>query len=164
MTTIRTGLGVDFHQLEEGRTFMLGGVEIPHTKGAVGHSDADVLLHAIADALLGAAGLEDIGHYFPDTDPSLKGLDSKVLLRETAALVREQGFDVVNVDATLCLQLPRIKPFIPAMKAAIAAALGVETGQVGIKATTTERMGFVGREEGVMAFATALLDRETGRP
>jgi 2-C-methyl-D-erythritol 2,4-cyclodiphosphate synthase len=164
MTTIRTGLGVDFHQLEEGRTFMLGGVEVPHTKGAVGHSDADVLLHAIADALLGAAGLEDIGHYFPDTDPSLKGLDSKILLRETAALVRKQGFEVVNVDATLCLQLPRIKPFIPAMKASVAEALGVETGQVGIKATTTERMGFVGREEGVMAFATALLDREAARP
>lgn len=143
---------------------MLGGVEVPHTKGAVGHSDADVLLHAIADALLGAAGLEDIGHYFPDTDPSLKGLDSKILLRETAALVRKQGFEVVNVDATLCLQLPRIKPFIPAMKASVAEALGVETGQVGIKATTTERMGFVGREEGVMAFATALLDREAARP
>jgi 2-C-methyl-D-erythritol 2,4-cyclodiphosphate synthase len=130
----------------------------------VGHSDADVLLHAIADALLGAAGLEDIGHYYPDTDPSLKGLDSKILLRETAALVRKQGFEVVNVDATLCLQLPRIKPFIPAMKASVAEALGVETGQVGIKATTTERMGFVGREEGVMAFATALLDREAARP
>ena len=139
---------------------MLGGIQVPHSKGAVGHSDADVLLHAMADALLGAAGLEDIGYHFPDTDPALKGIDSKILLSRTMALVREKGFAVVNLDATLCLQAPKIKPFIPAMKACVASILGLDPGEVGIKATTTEHMGFVGREEGVMAYATVLLERQ----
>lgn len=158
MTTIRTGLGIDFHRLEEGRPFVLGGVRIPHHKGAVGHSDADVLLHAIADALLGAAGLEDIGTYFPDTDPSFLGIDSRILLERTVALVREKGFGVVNIDAAVCLQAPRIRPFVPEMKACIAAIAGVPPGAVGVKATTTERLGFVGREEGVMAYASVLLE------
>lgn len=161
MTTIRTGLGVDFHQLEEGRIFMLGGIQVPHEKGAVGHSDADVLLHAITDALLGAAGLEDIGTYFPDTDPALKGIDSKILLAKSVALVREKGFQVVNVDSTLCLQQPKIKPFIPAMKASVAEVIGIDASDIGIKATTTEHMGFVGREEGVMAFASVLVERRS---
>lgn len=161
MTTIRTGLGVDFHQLEEGRIFMLGGIRVPHDRGAVGHSDADVLLHAITDALLGAAGLDDIGTYFPDTDPAFKGIDSKILLAKTVALVREKGFQVVNMDATVCLQQPKIKPFIAAMKNSIAEATGIAVSDIGIKATTTEHMGFVGRGEGVMAFASVLLERQS---
>lgn len=159
MTTIRTGLGVDFHQLEDGRKFMLGGVHIPHHCGAVGHSDADVLLHAITDALLGAAGLDDIGAYFPDTDPAYKDIDSKILLEKTVALIGEKGFHIVNIDSTICLQAPKIKPFVPAMKSCIARTAGIDTSEIGIKATTTEQMGFVGREEGVMAFASVLLER-----
>lgn len=158
-TSIRTGLGVDFHQLEEGRTFMLGGIPIPHHKGAVGHSDADVLIHAICDALLGAAGLEDIGSQFPDSDPAYKGIDSKILLEETFLLIKENGYQIINVDSSICLQSPKIKPFIPQMKTCLASILHVEKNAVGIKATTTEKMGFVGREEGVMAFATALLEK-----
>lgn len=158
MTKIRTGLGVDFHQLAAGRKFMLGGILIPHHQGAVGHSDADVLLHAIADALLGAAGLDDIGTHFPDTDPAFKDIDSKILLERTVTLVRERGFRPVNIDATLCLQAPKIKSYVPAMKTCIAGILGVSPAEIGIKATTTEHMGFVGREEGVMAFASVLLE------
>lgn len=138
---------------------MLGGIEIPHYKGAVGHSDADVLLHAICDALLGAASLEDIGTHFPDTDPAYKGIDSKILMERTVDLIREKGYDVVNVDATLCLQLPKIKPFVPQMKACIAGLLGISIENIGIKATTTEQLGFVGREEGVMALASVLIDK-----
>lgn len=159
MTSIRTGLGVDFHQLHTGKPLMLGGVEIPHHQGGLGHSDADVLLHAICDALLGAAGLEDIGTHFPDTDPAYKGIDSKILLEKTVALIREKGYNIVNMDTTVCLQEPKIKPFVPRMKAAIASIAGIGESDIGIKATTTEKMGFVGREEGIMAYASVLISR-----
>lgn len=159
MTSIRTGLGIDFHRLEEGKAFMLGGIQIAHHKGAVGHSDADVLLHAICDALLGAAGLEDIGTHFPDTDPAYKGIDSKLLLEKTFGLIKGKGFHVVNIDTTICLQSPKIKPYISQMKSCIASLLHIQTEAVGIKATTTEQMGFVGREEGVMAYANVLLEK-----
>jgi 2-C-methyl-D-erythritol 2,4-cyclodiphosphate synthase len=155
----RIGFGVDYHQLAEGRALMLGGIEVPHTKGAVGHSDADVLLHAICDALLGAACLGDIGVHFPDTDAQYKGIDSKKLLQQTAVLLQNEGYALINVDSTLCLQAPKIKPFIPQMQQTIAAILGVTDRDVSIKATTTEKMGFVGREEGVVAYATVLIER-----
>ena len=153
----RIGSGVDFHQLVTGRELWIGGVKIPHTKGALGHSDADVLLHAICDALLGALGLGDIGVHFPDTDASFKNIDSKILLAKSYALIEAKGYKVVNVDSTLCLQEPKIKPHVPMMQQAIAAILHVNTEDVSIKATTTEKMGFVGREEGLVAYATALL-------
>jgi 2-C-methyl-D-erythritol 2,4-cyclodiphosphate synthase len=155
--SIRIGFGVDFHQLAEGRTLWIGGVSIPHTKGALGHSDADVLLHAICDALLGAACLGDIGTHFPDTDPEYKDIDSKILLRRSIELVREHQYQLVNIDSTLCLEEPKIKPYIPAMQETIAAIAGVKTSDVSIKATTTEKMGFVGRKEGLIAYATVLL-------
>lgn len=139
---------------------MLGGVEIRHHKGAVGHSDADVLLHAVCDALLGASGSEDIGTHFPDTDPAYQGIDSKILLEKTVALIREKGYRIVNIDATVCLQAPKIKPYVSRMKACIAGLSAIAADQVAIKATTTEQLGFVGREEGVMAFATVLIDKE----
>lgn len=136
---------------------MLGGVEVPHHQGAVGHSDADVLLHAICDALLGALALGDIGVHFPDTDASLKGIDSKILLQRTAELIKKEGYVVVNIDSTLLLQEPKIKPFVPQMQETIAGILGLSVRDVSIKATTTELMGFVGRKEGLVAYATALL-------
>jgi 2-C-methyl-D-erythritol 2,4-cyclodiphosphate synthase len=153
----RIGQGVDFHQLVTGRPLWLGGVEIPHEKGALGHSDADVLLHAICDALLGALGLGDIGTHFPDTDPAYRGIDSKILLERTMKLVGEKGYRPVNIDATLCLERPKIKPYVPAMRSGIAALTGLQPEDISIKATTTEKMGFVGREEGLMAYAVALL-------
>jgi 2-C-methyl-D-erythritol 2,4-cyclodiphosphate synthase len=155
----RIGFGVDYHQLAEGRALMLGGIHVPHTKGAVGHSDADVLLHAICDAVLGAACLGDIGVHFPDTDAQYKGIDSKKLLQQTALLLQNEGYSLVNVDSTLCLQAPKIKPFIPQMQQTIAAILDITERDVSIKATTTEKMGFVGREEGVVAYATVLIQR-----
>jgi 2-C-methyl-D-erythritol 2,4-cyclodiphosphate synthase len=155
----RIGSGIDFHQLVEGRDLWLGGVLIPHTKGALGHSDADVLLHAICDALLGALCLGDIGVHFPDTSAEFKNIDSKILLRRTYDLITKEGYKVVNVDTTLCLQLPKIKPFVPAMQKVIAEILAVTDRDVSIKATTTETMGFVGREEGLVAYATALLQK-----
>lgn len=155
----RIGSGIDFHQLEEGRPFWLGGIEVPHTKGAVGHSDADVLLHAICDALLGALGLGDIGTHFPDTDIAYKGIDSKILLSRTVAMIREKGYAVVNIDTTLCLQAPKIKDYVPQMQQVIADIAGIAATDISIKATTTEKMGFVGREEGVVAYATALLQK-----
>lgn len=154
----RIGFGVDFHQLAAGRAFMIGGVLVPHDKGSVGHSDADVLLHAICDALLGAACLGDIGVHFPDTDMKYKDIDSKLLLRETIALVEKENYRLVNIDSTLCLQAPKIKPYIDQMQQIIAGILGATPRQVSIKATTTEQMGFVGREEGVVAYATVLLE------
>lgn len=159
MVSFRTGLGIDFHQLQENKTFKLGGVEIPHYKGAVGHSDADVLLHAICDAMLGAAGMEDIGTHFPDTDAAYKGIDSRILLERTVNLVKEKGYELVNIDATLCLQEPKIKPYVPKMKACIANSTGLSPDDIAIKATTAERMGFIGREEGVMALATVLMNK-----
>ncbi len=156
---LRVGNGIDFHQLAEGYPFWLGGIALDHPKGAVGHSDADVLLHAICDALLGAVSLGDIGTHFPDTDEAYKGIDSKVLLRRCYNMVKEKGYWIANIDSTVCLQLPKIKPHIPKMRDTIASVLGIETDDISIKATTTEQMGFVGREEGVMAYATVLLTK-----
>jgi len=156
---IRIGFGVDFHQLQNGRDLWIGGVKIPHHKGALGHSDADVLLHAICDALLGAACLGDIGQHFPDTSSEYKNIDSKVLLQKTYELIKAEGYTVVNIDTVLCLQLPKIKPYVSLMQETIAGILFLQTKDVSIKATTTERMGFVGREEGLMAYATVLLQK-----
>ncbi|MFL5739109.1 MAG: 2-C-methyl-D-erythritol 2,4-cyclodiphosphate synthase [Flavisolibacter sp.] len=154
---IRIGFGVDFHQLAEGRELKIGGVLIPHNKGAVGHSDADVLLHAICDALLGAACLGDIGVHFPDTDQKYKNIDSKILLEETMKLIRHENYELVNIDSTLCLEEPRIKSWVPKMQQTIASITGTGQNTISIKATTTEQMGFVGRKEGVVAYATVLL-------
>ena len=153
----RIGSGVDFHRLAEGRDLWLGGVKIPHHKGALGHSDADVLLHAICDALLGALCLGDIGVHFPDTDMAYKNIDSKILLKKTAELILAEGYAVVNVDSTLCLQAPKIKPYVGQMQKVIAELLAITEKDVSVKATTTEHLGFVGREEGLMAYATVLL-------
>lgn len=157
MKTIRIGQGIDVHQLVEGRPFWLGGIQVPHSKGALGHSDADVLLHAISDALLGAAGLGDIGKHFPDTDAKWKGADSKVLLRKVFHLIQEQGWSISNIDASLLLEKPKIAPYIPEMRQVIAEILELQHEAVSIKATTNEKMGYVGREEGVTAFAVCLL-------
>src|SRR5215204_1996039 len=154
---IRIGQGIDFHQLVEGRELWLGGVLIPHTKGALGHSDADVLLHAICDALLGAACLGDIGLHFPDTDVKFKNIDSKVLLRQTVELIHKEGYKIINIDSTLCLELPKIKPYVVQMQETIASVCGITKKDISIKATTTEKMGFVGREEGLVAYASVLL-------
>lgn len=155
----RIGSGIDFHQLVDGRDFWLGGVLIPHTKGALGHSDADVLLHAICDALLGALCLGDIGVHFPDTSTEYKNIDSKILLQRTYSLVQNEGYKLVNIDTTLTLEAPKIKPYVAKMQQVIAAILQVTEKDVSIKATTAEKMGFVGREEGVVAYATALLQK-----
>ena len=155
--SFRIGSGVDFHQLVEGRELWIGGVMIPHYKGALGHSDADVLLHAICDALLGALALGDIGLHFPNTDPAYKDIDSKILLQKCQEMIAAKGYRVVNVDATLCLEAPKIKPYVSKMQETIAGLLRVESSDVSVKATTTEKMGFAGREEGLMAYATVLL-------
>jgi 2-C-methyl-D-erythritol 2,4-cyclodiphosphate synthase len=155
----RIGSGVDFHQLKEGRELWIGGVKIPHSKGALGHSDADVLLHAICDALLGALCLGDIGTHFPDTDAAYKNIDSKILLKKTIELITNEGYAVVNIDSTLCLEQPKIKPYTEKMREVIAAIVGVAMKDISIKATTTEKMGFVGREEGLVAHATVLLQK-----
>ena len=153
----RIGSGIDFHKLTEGRDLWLGGIKIPHHKGALGHSDADVLLHAICDALLGAACLGDIGSHFPDTAEEFKNIDSKILLQKTFRLISEAGYRIGNIDSTVCLEVPKIKSYIPQMQKVIAEILSVDENAVSIKATTSERMGFVGREEGVAAYATALI-------
>ena len=155
----RIGFSVDFHQLGEGRDLMIGGVHIPHDKGAIGHSDADVLLHAICDAILGAACLGDIGVHFPDTSAEFKNIDSKILLQRTADLIEKEGYRIGNIDSTLCLEVPKIKPFVPQMQETIAGILGIGANDVSIKATTTETMGFVGRKEGLVAYATVLLEK-----
>ncbi|MEQ1798568.1 MAG: 2-C-methyl-D-erythritol 2,4-cyclodiphosphate synthase [Lacibacter sp.] len=155
----RIGTGVDYHQLAEGRKLFIGGVEIPHHKGAVGHSDADVLLHAICDAMLGALALGDIGTHFPDTSAEFKNIDSKILLQRSFDQIKQKGYHVVNVDSTLCLQAPKIKPFINQMQETIASILELDIDAVSVKATTTEQMGFVGREEGLVAYATVLLEK-----
>lgn len=155
----RIGSGVDFHQLAEGRQLWIGGILIPHHKGAVGHSDADVLLHAICDAMLGALCLGDIGVHFPDTNQDYKNIDSKILLQKTFDMINAKGYSVVNVDSTLCLQAPKIAGFIPKMQQAIAKILCTELTDISVKATTTEKMGFAGREEGLVAYATVLLKR-----
>lgn len=157
---VRVGFGFDVHQLKEGRDLWLGGVLIPHTQGALGHSDADALLHAICDAMLGALALGDIGIHFPDTDQSFKNIDSKILLRKTTELIRSKGWEISNIDSTLCLEKPKIAPHIAKMKDAICAVCGIDEDRISIKATTSEKMGYVGREEGVAAYAVALLMKE----
>ena len=156
----RIGTGIDFHKLVEGRDLWIGGVHIPHYKGALGHSDADVLLHAICDALLGALSLGDIGKHFPDTDNSLKNIDSKILLAKTYKLIVANGYKVVNVDSNVCLELPKIMPFAEQMRTAIASILKTDVENISIKATTTEKMGFAGRQEGLFANATVLLKKK----
>lgn len=157
--SFRIGSGIDFHQMVEGRDLWIGGILIPHTKGALGHSDADVLLHAICDALLGALSLGDIGVHFPNNDERYRDIDSKILLKHCMKLVQEKGYKVVNIDSTLTLQEPKIKPFVPQMQETIAGICEVLTEDVSVKATTTEHMGFVGREEGLVAYATVLLQK-----
>ena len=156
--SFRIGQGIDFHQLAEGRDLWLGGILIPHHKGCIAHSDGDVLLHAICDALLGAVSLGDIGQHFPDTDPIYRNADSKVLLRRCYSLVREKGYWLVNIDSTLLLQAPRIRPYVEQMRAIIANTLHI-SDDVSIKATTTEGLSFIGREEGVVATASVLLQK-----
>lgn len=157
----RIGQGIDFHKLVEGREFWLGGVLIPHSKGALGHSDADVLLHAICDALLGALSMGDIGQHFPDTDPTYKGIDSKKLLAKTTELIAARGYTVVNIDSTILLQAPKIRKHVDDMRTAIAGVMGISIEDVSIKATTTEQLSFIGREEGVVATANVLLQKTT---
>lgn len=154
---MRIGLGYDVHQLVPDRKLWLGGIEIPHTLGLLGHSDADVLLHAICDALLGAAALGDIGKHFPDNDPQYKNIDSKLLLRRCNQLLLDNGYRVGNIDSIIVAQKPKVGPYIPQMRECIASILGIEPGQVSVKATTTEHLGFEGREEGISAHAIALL-------
>ena len=154
---IRVGNGYDVHRLADGLDLWIGGCRIAHSKGAVAHSDGDVLIHAICDALLGAAALRDIGCHFPDTDPKYKGIDSKQLLEKTAALVRNAGYEIGNIDTTVCLQQPKIGEYIPQMQQTLAAVLQIDDTQISVKATTTEKLGFVGREEGIAAYAVVLL-------
>jgi 2-C-methyl-D-erythritol 2,4-cyclodiphosphate synthase len=153
----RIGHGYDVHQLEEGRDFWLGGIKIDHSHGAVGHSDADVLIHAICDAILGAANLKDIGYHFSNKDPKYKGIDSKILLAESIAMVRKAGYEIGNIDTTLLLQEPKISPYIDQMIKALARVMEIPENDISIKATTTETLGFVGRKEGVSAYASALI-------
>lgn len=157
---LRIGYGIDFHQLEAGRDLWLGGVKIPHTKGSVGHSDADVLLHAICDAMLGALALGDIGKHFPNNDNAYLNIDSKILLQKCYEIISAKGYAVVNIDSTICLEEPKIMPYAPAMKEAIATILNITIDDVSIKATTTETMGFAGRGEGLFAHATLLLEKK----
>ena len=156
----RIGMGYDVHKLVEGRKLILGGIEIPHTVGLLGHSDADVLIHAICDALLGAANMRDIGYHFPDTSASTLGMDSKVILAKVIDLIATKGYKVGNIDATVCAERPKINPHVPAMKACLAHVMGCDEDQVSIKATTSERLGFTGREEGILAYAVALITNE----
>lgn len=160
--TFRVGFGFDVHQLEAGKDFWLGGIKIEHSKGIVGHSDADVLIHAVCDALLGAAGLRDIGHYFPNTDPKYKGIDSKKLLKEVVDKLTENGFGIGNLDCTVCAEQPKINPHIDEMKSVLAPILHVDNSDISIKATTNEKMGFIGREEGITAYAVTMIYRKSG--
>jgi len=155
----RIGFGVDFHQLVAARELWIGGVNIPHHKGAIGHSDADVLLHAICDALLGAACLGDIGLHFPNTSKEFENIDSKILLKRTFELVRKENYKIINIDSTICLEEPKIRPHVSEMRRIIAEIIDVSAGDISIKATTTEKMGFIGREEGIAAYATVLLEK-----
>jgi 2-C-methyl-D-erythritol 2,4-cyclodiphosphate synthase len=155
---MRIGFGFDTHQLVENVPFTLGGVVIPHHRGATGHSDADTLIHAICDALLGAANLGDIGMHFPDSDPALKGIDSKILLRKVVGLISQKGYRIVNIDSTICLQQPQLRPYIPQMQETLARVMSIPLDGISVKATTTEKLGFTGREEGISAYAVVLLD------
>lgn len=154
---IRIGYGYDVHQLAEGEDFVLGGILIPHSKGAVGHSDADVLIHTICDAILGAANMRDIGFHFPDTSADYKGIDSKLLLRDVMDLIRNKGYEIINIDSTVCLEKPKVNPHIPQMKTVLSKCMNIDENQLSIKATTSEKMGFVGQEIGVSAHAVALI-------
>lgn len=156
---IRTGFGFDVHRLVEGRDLWLGGIKIEHSMGLLGHSDADVLIHAICDALLGAANMRDIGYHFPDTSADTLNIDSKVLLRKTIELIAGKGYVVGNIDATVCAERPKINPHVPAIKACLAEVIGTDEDNISIKATTTEKLGFTGREEGISAYAVVLIER-----
>ena len=156
---IRTGLGYDVHRLVEGRDLWLGGIKIPHTLGLLGHSDADVLIHAICDALLGAANMRDIGYHFPDTSADTLDIDSKILLKKTVALIATKGYKIGNIDATICAERPKINPHVPDIKACLAQVMGIDEDDISIKATTTERLGFTGREEGISAYAVVLIEK-----
>ena len=157
---IRVGFGFDVHQLVPDRELWLGGIRLEHTLGLLGHSDADVLIHAICDALLGAANMRDIGYHFPDTAAETDGIDSKILLRKTVALIATKGYRVGNIDATVCAERPKLNPHIPAMQACLAEVMGVDADAVSIKATTTEKLGFTGRQEGISAYAVCLIEKE----
>ena len=156
---LRTGQGIDFHRLENGLKLWLGGILIPSEKGCLAYSDGDVLLHAICDAMLGAAGLGDIGYHFPDNSPEFKGIDSKILLEKTYQLLREKGFSIVNIDSSVCLEKPRIAPYIPEMKSVISGILEKAPEDISVKATTAEKLGFIGREEGIVAMASVLIKK-----
>lgn len=160
MSKIRVGFGYDVHQIVEGRELWLGGLKIDYPLGLLGHSDADVLIHALCDALLGAANMRDIGYHFPDTDPKYKGVDSKLLLAETMRLIREKGYELGNADITLAAEKPKLKPYIEAMKECLAGVMQVDADDISIKATTTEKLGFTGRQEGMAAYATVLIVKE----
>ncbi|MFO8022723.1 MAG: 2-C-methyl-D-erythritol 2,4-cyclodiphosphate synthase [Perlabentimonas sp.] len=157
---MRVGIGYDVHKLAENQELWLGGINIPHAKGTVGHSDGDALIHAICDAMLGAVAMRDIGYHFPDNDASYKGIDSKILLKKTAQIIDNAGYIVGNIDSTICLQKPKLKDLIPQMQQTLEAVLGLSTGSVSVKATTTESLGFVGQEQGVSAYAIVLLQRK----
>ncbi len=157
---IRIGYGYDVHQLSEGEELWLGGILIPHEKGAVGHSDADVLIHVVCDALLGAANMRDIGYHFSDQDPKYAGIDSKILLGNVVEMLQNEGYKIGNIDTTICLQRPKVGPFINSMQDVLASTMGIPTSDVTIKATTTEKLGFVGKEEGISAHAVALIYKD----
>jgi len=156
---IRVGMGFDVHKLVEGRDLWLGGIKIDHSMGLLGHSDADVLLHAVSDALLGAANMRDIGFHFPDTSDETLNMDSKIILKRVVELIGEKGYRVGNIDATICAERPKVNPHVPAMKACMAEVMGIDEDQVSIKATTTEKLGFTGREEGIAAYAVCLIEK-----
>ena len=156
---VRIGFGFDVHKLVEGRDLWMGGVKIPHSLGLLGHSDADVLIHAICDAILGAANMRDIGFHFPDTAGEYKDIDSKILLKKTVALVREKGYEVGNIDATICAERPKMNPHIPEMQRILSEVMSIDIDDISIKATTTEKLGFTGREEGISAYAVALIEK-----
>lgn len=156
---IRVGFGFDVHRLVEGRELWIGGIKIDHSLGLLGHSDADVLIHAICDALLGAANLRDIGYHFPDTAAETDGIDSKILLRKTVELIAAKGYSVGNIDATICAERPKMNPHIPEMKRCMAGIIGIDEDDISVKATTTERLGYTGREEGISAYATVLIEK-----
>ena len=160
MMNTRIGFGFDVHQLKDNKDFWLGGILLDHDKGAIGHSDADVLIHSICDALLGSSNLGDIGSNFPDNSNEFKGIDSKILLSRTVDLIRDKGFEIVNIDSTICLQSPKIQPYIQKMKIALSNSMVVDVDRISIKATTTEKLGFVGQEEGVSAYAIVLIQKK----
>ena len=156
---IRVGMGYDVHQLVAGRDLWMGGIKLEHTMGLLGHSDADVLIHAICDAILGAANMRDIGYHFPDTSAETDGMDSKIILKKTIELIATKGYHLVNIDATICAEKPKMNPHIPAMQQCMAQVIGCDPDQVSIKATTTEKLGFTGRQEGISAYAVALIEK-----